>query len=66
LDVVLYKNPDFEGFDGREGSGVMLGWIVLLMSTTGMHCINIKAMVLSPFKLSAVVVRTSVDLMVGF
>jgi hypothetical protein len=31
LDVLLYKNPDFEGFEVSEGSEVMLGWIVLLM-----------------------------------
>jgi hypothetical protein len=31
LDVLLYKNPYFEGFEGSEGSEVMLGWIVLLM-----------------------------------
>jgi hypothetical protein len=31
LDVYYIKNPDFEGFDGSGGSGVMLGWIVLLM-----------------------------------
>jgi hypothetical protein len=31
LDVLLYKNPDFEGFEGSEGSEMMLGWIVLLM-----------------------------------
>jgi hypothetical protein len=31
LDVLLYKNPDFEGFEGSGGSELMLGWIVLLM-----------------------------------
>jgi hypothetical protein len=31
LDVVLYQNPDFEGFEGSEGSEVMLGWVVLLI-----------------------------------
>jgi hypothetical protein len=31
LDVLLYKNPDFEGIEGSKGSKVMLGWIVLLM-----------------------------------
>jgi hypothetical protein len=30
-DVLLDKKPDFEGFEGSEGSEVMLGWIVLLM-----------------------------------
>jgi hypothetical protein len=36
LDVVLYKNPDFEGFEGSERSEVMLGWIVLLMGMNEM------------------------------
>jgi hypothetical protein len=31
LDVLLYKNPDFEGFEGSEESEVMLEWLVLLM-----------------------------------
>jgi hypothetical protein len=31
LDVLLYKNPDFEGFEASERSEEMLGWIVLLM-----------------------------------
>jgi hypothetical protein len=26
-----YIKTRFEGFDGSEGSGVMVGWIVLLM-----------------------------------
>jgi hypothetical protein len=29
--MFLYKKPDFESFEGSEGSGVMLGWIVMLM-----------------------------------
>jgi hypothetical protein len=31
LDVLLYKNSDFEGFEASEGSEVMLGWVVLLI-----------------------------------
>jgi hypothetical protein len=29
--MFLYKKPNFEGFEGSEGSEVMLGWTMLLM-----------------------------------
>jgi hypothetical protein len=37
LDVLLCKKPDFEGFEGSEWSGVMLGWIVLLLVFVGRY-----------------------------
>jgi hypothetical protein len=36
LDVLFYKNRYFDGFEGSEGSEVMVGWIVLLMGMNEM------------------------------
>jgi hypothetical protein len=42
LDVLLYKNRYFEGFEGSEGSGVMVGWIVLLMGMCEMLLLSVS------------------------
>jgi hypothetical protein len=31
IGCFIIQKPRFEGFEGSEGSGVMLGWVVLLM-----------------------------------
>jgi hypothetical protein len=31
IGCLIIQKPEFEGFEGSEGSGVMLGWIVLLI-----------------------------------